>query len=631
MLFNGAPDAILIADPDGIILEANQASQKLFNYSESEIETLNIKNLFHEQSFSTIQKGLSESTENNPRKYLELNAIQAHKKQIPVDVSITKIQIETQILTQLIVRDISDHKEKDDILYNLTSRLELSLDAGKIGCWSYNLNTDTLVWDSRMFEIYGVDQQKFTGRIKDFLELVHPEDRQLLLSPDAHKVNRKIIFRIIQPNGSQRYVKDMSKPMHNNLNQEVLVGINYDITDRVEYEGNLERANRELEQAKRLKDKFLANMSHEFRTPLNAISGFTELLQKDVYGELTPRQEATLKRIEKSANNLLILINDILDYAKIESGQMDLAKEKINIDELLAEIFTSMEVLAKEKHINMEYKVNSNSPIIYSDFKRLRQIMLNLIDNAIKFTPLDGLVLCQVSSIVIDNHEHIKFSVVDSGPGIPEFQFPLLFKPFTQLDNPLTRNTGGTGLGLAIVKQLVEKQGGIIEFESTVGKGSKFHVILPVRPISISIETKNIFQDAEIIRLNSQNKSTIKRILVVDDNEMNMMLMVDYLGSLGYECIEAKNGLEALQIALKENPDLILMDIQMPVMNGLEATKKIREIPQFNRTPIIAVTSFAMADDYERCIQAGANDYLSKPVPLKLLKQTISKYFDAKM
>jgi PAS domain S-box-containing protein len=388
----------------------------------------------------------------------------------------------------------------------------------------------------------------------------------------------------------------------------------------------LNQTNLELEHANRTKDEFLATMSHELRTPLNSVLGLAESLLEQRRDPLSDYQQKSLQIIESSGRHLLELINDILDLSKIEAGKFDYYPQPVSVDELCRASLTFVKEQATRKFITITYTEETAVSKIYADPRRLKQILVNLLTNAVKFTLNHGQVDLQVRADA--EQGRVQFSVSDNGIGIALEDLKQLFIPFAQVDSSLTREYEGTGLGLALVQKLTDLHGGSVDVESEVGKGSRFTINLPWRNDMEVIELPRkplIGNSKQAEKSNVPSKALPKRgiVLLADDNMANILTIGDYLESHGYEVIIAQDGLKAIEKAQTTHPDIILLDIQMPVMNGLEAMAHLRANARYADIPIIALTALAMPGDRERCLLAGASEYMSKPVSLKTLKQTI--------
>ncbi|MEK8015552.1 MAG: response regulator [Candidatus Parabeggiatoa sp.] len=393
------------------------------------------------------------------------------------------------------------------------------------------------------------------------------------------------------------------------------------LTQRVEERtAELKTVNAELAYASCLKDEFLANMSHELRTPLNTILGGAEILQEQVFGSLNEQQEKTVRRIEKSGKQLLILITDILDLSKIAARQLELFVDNVSVDAVCQSSLQYVQEAAKNKQIKLSYSFDYAINTLKADRVRLKQILINLLINAIKFTPEGGVV--ELAAQGIPEEGVLELIVSDTGIGIAKEDFPKLFKPFRQLDGKLNRQYEGTGLGLSLVLSLTDMHGGSVSMSSKIGQGSCFTVTLPwLEETTEGSQEKRDDEKRDDVKTGDRHTTSL--ILVVDDHQKTIEMLFDYLVAKGYHVISASDGAEAIAQAQSDSPDLILMDIQMSGMDGLEAIKRIRADPKQASTPIIALTALVIPGNKERCLAAGANDYLSKPINLKQLKQKI--------
>ncbi len=428
------------------------------------------------------------------------------------------------------------------------------------------------------------------------------------------------------------------------LSSEAAVIVARDVSDRQAYETQLQKTNTELRRATRLKDEFLANMSHELRTPLNAILGMTEGLLDNAFGPLSERQRYSLKTIERSGRHLLDLINDILDLSKIEAGKMELELTSVTVRNLCDTSLTLMRQIAHKKQIHLALEIPSHLAdlTLTVDDRRLRQVLLNLLSNAIKFTPNGGNVTLTVTLTPSPHPEAspatLDFTVSDTGIGIAPENIDQLFQTFVQIDSQLNRQYEGTGLGLALVKRLTEMHGGVVTVTSTPNQGSCFTVKLPFSPslhkatssrqgVSSAESTgNNQLQDVgtTALHVTSAGATATPLVLLVEDNEANRYSIGGYLEAKGYQLAFANDGYEAIAQVQTLNPDIILMDVQMPGMDGLEATQRIRSLPHCATIPILALTALAMPEDRDRCLAAGASEYLAKPVKLKELVTIIN-------
>ena len=612
------------------------------------------------QHWSDVVNWLPEEIPNAAKRLLsmlqgEQDFCQSEMRFIHPDGSLRTIQVSEHpvrneagelLAIEGIVEDISDRKKAELQLQKTTTRLALALNSGAIGCWEWDIQQNLLVWDDRMFELYGCLKETNSHLPYEiWANAVHPDDRNsaetLLQQAVLGQTEYDYEFRVIHPDRSIHFIKAYGKIKRDTQgNAQSMIGVNFDVNDRKQAEIQLQLANQELLRATKLKDEFLANMSHELRTPLNAILGLSESLKEEILGALNETQLKAISTVDSSGEHLLSLINDILDLSKISSGMMELDIASVSVKKVCDSslVFVKQQAFQKKIQLHSHIPPLINNVNINVDERRIKQVLINLLTNAVKFTPYEGNINLLVAigsgdtwqgeatipqQLRDKNSPTILFQVVDTGIGISAKDLQMLFQPFVQVDSALNRQYEGTGLGLALVKQIVELHGGQVMAESEVGQGSSFTVALPCEMSSFnaiaSTPTSTTSSSPDIISDNAP------LILLAEDNEANIQTFNSYLTAINYRIIIARNGIEAIAQAKENLPDLILMDIQMPRMDGLEATKQIRLDPNLINTPIIALTALAMEGDREKCLEAGANDYLSKPVKLRQLNLLIQQ------
>jgi PAS domain S-box-containing protein len=498
---------------------------------------------------------------------------------------------------------------------------------------------DTIYVSPQIESILGYSSDEWVADPQFWQTRLHPDDRDTVLNvvaeSDLTGNPSTMEFRMLALDGHVVWFHDQTMLIRDERGQPLYwQGIKIDITKHKQAEEEILKLNMELEQrvqtrtmelerALRAKDEFLASMSHELRTPLNAILGLSESLSERAAGPLNEKQERYVKTITESGHHLLSLINDILDLARIEAGQIVLNVAEVDLKQVCQASLRMVNELAVRKQQHVTLEVDDAIGSIWVDERRLKQILVNLLSNAVKFTPEDGRLGLSVRG---DQQEkRVMFTVWDDGIGIHQSDLARLFRPFVQLDSSLAREAPGTGLGLALVAQMVRLHGGSVNVESQPGEGSRFTVTLPWEPALATDADLRMRSTGKFRAIRPEAKDRPILLLIEDTREATVML-TDYLQLAGYQVLSARDALTGMDLAKRTRPDLILMDVQLPGVDGLEATRRLRADPDFRTIPIIALTALAMPGDRERCLAAGATDYVTKPVSLKKLAVLIEDY-----
>ena len=760
-LYNNAPCGYHSLDEQGRLLRINDTNLRWLGYERQEVIGRHIDEFLTPEGKRTFAVVFPRFKQTGSIKDLDCAFFTKDGQPFPVLVSAVAVQDEqgNYLCSRTTAFDMRDRKQVELALQESEEKFRQLAENIAGVFWMRDLAGNLLYISPAYETLWQQSPDYLRENPNSWLESIHPDD----LARIQRKLRQNLAFdeeyRVILPDGRLRWIHDRGFEVRDaEGNVYRFAGIAEDVTEQKKAAQKLQATNEqlilsnaELARATRLKDEFLANMSHELRTPLNAILGMTEGLQEQVFGPITPEQHKSIATIERSGRHLLALINDILDLAKIESGKLVLQRTAVTASYLCDSSLTFVRQQATQKEIRLITRISPNLPDLVVDELRIRQVLINLLNNAVKFTPNGGQITLTVKTHRDDHGPWMTFAIADSGIGIAPESIGQLFKPFTQIDSSLTRQHAGTGLGLALVKQLVDLHGGTVAVGSTLGQGSCFTVSLPcpggepgateadpsapAQPIptgakvliiedmptaaaqvSRYLEELNLIpttctlgeqaltlaqrdQPALIIldlmlpdlsgsevltRLKTNprtqtipvlitsvldersqglalgafdylvkpiSRDTLYRVLarlgplpaalgppappppppaeplvlLAEDNPANVATLSSYLGHRGFRLVVANNGQEALDHCASQSFDLILMDVQMPVLDGLSAIRQLRDTPATATVPIIALTALAMAHDRENCIAAGANDYLTKPVRLKSLVDAMQR------
>jgi signal transduction histidine kinase/DNA-binding response OmpR family regulator len=533
-----------------------------------------------------------------------------------------------KIITTILRASIAE-REKEKAVQALKiseARLAEAQRIAKIGSWEIDVSSGTVYWSDETYIIFEQSKEAFVPTLGNYAKFIDPTEIDICKSELARALqgnNINIDLTIYVPSGSKSInVQGYAVQNDNNTDLKVF-GTIQDITERKRTELELLNARKLAENSLNVKELFLANMSHEIRTPMNAVIGFTQLLYET---PLSNEQKGFVDAIRFSGDNLLVIINDILDLSKIQSGKMKFEKIEFDLIRLLKSVNTALTSKAESKGLRLNLDLDQDVPtFIIGDPVRLNQILTNLINNAVKFTER-GYVALQVH-VKEQNDESVSiaFNVKDTGIGIPTDKQGHVFESFVQGSNETSRKYGGTGLGLTIVKNLIELQGGTITLNSSVGIGSTFTVTLTFE--KASNDNMHGKEEVDFFGMESLQDLENATILVVEDNHVNQLLVKRVLDKTGCHVDIVSNGLESITSIKTGKYDLVLMDLQMPEMDGYAATKYIRtNLPApLCDIPIIAMTAHALTSEIDRCIAIGMNDYISKPFKQEVLFSKIAK------
>ncbi len=607
-------DAIISKSLDGIITSWNEAAEKMFGYSSAEAVGQHISIIIpperQDEEFIILGKVKS------GQRIDHFETVRRRKDGSYIDISLTVSPIKNSagivVGASKVARDIRDIKNVEKLSAHLAAIVSSSDDA----IISKNLDGIIQTWNASAERIFGYTAEEAIGQ---HISLLIPPEK---LDEEYGILGKIRVGERVDHFQTQRRTKtgnlvDVSltvSPIHDRKGNVIGASkVARNVTEQ-------KRTETALREASRRKDEFIANISHELRTPMNAVIGLSHLL--GLSESLTPKEQQFVATLRHSADNLLTLINNLLDFSKLETGAMELEEIEFDLSETIDKAVSLQKMRAEQKGLALRVSYESSLRKHYiGDRLRLQQIVTNLIDNAIKFTE-QGEVSVTIAGIgQPDDRTLLTLQVSDTGIGIPEDKCAVIFDKFIQADTSMTRKYGGSGLGLSICKAFAQEMGGSISVESRVGLGTTF---------TVSVSLENSDRDA-VIEADTPAPSLRKNVLVVDDYEPNLLVVTALLDRFGYDYDIARNGVEALRRFQKGKYDIVLMDVQMQDMDGFESTRRIRTYEQDRnelRTPVIAMTAHVLETDKYKCMEAGMDDFIPKPFNPSMLEKKLTEFLD---
>lgn len=629
LLSENSRDLVCLYDADGNYLYVSNAIEEMLGYEPSELIGVSATTIVHHEDLQKVQS-MGQLVAMKQKSNITVQHRLTHRDGdfIWVETSIKAItDSEGQVIKfQSSSRDITERRLSEEALRKSEKKYRDLIKYSQAYMCTHNLQGVILSVNPYLVEMLGYKEEEIIGKeMKHFFPLMHRQNFPEYLKQFEDQTVVKGVMSVMRKDKEERFLNYQNYKVCEEGEEPYVIGFAQDVTDRIQTERELKSAKEAAEESARVKENFLANMSHEIRTPLNGILGMSGLLHKT---QLDETQLNYLKIINQSADNLLVVINDILDVAKIEAGKLELESIPFNIQDTVQAAYQALKYKAEEKEIALQLgTLDLPHTLLQGDPYRLNQILLNLLNNAIKFTEEGSVTLHAKTLEETPSTLTIEFSIVDTGIGVPAIKKDLIFEGFTQAYSSITRKYGGTGLGLSICKNLVERQGGDIWVEDNPVGGSIFRFMLTY-PKSEVEQLPNV----EAAEIDYSSLGPVK-VLLAEDNEVNVFLAQSIMEEWGFRLDVAYNGLEAVEMVRQSDYDIVLMDIQMPELSGIDATMQIRTMsdPRKASVPIIALTANALKGDAEKYLSVGMNDYLSKPFEAEVLFSKIASLVPAKM
>jgi two-component system CheB/CheR fusion protein len=526
-------------------------------------------------------------------------------------LSAERLEIGGEPCALTVIENITERERAEATLRENEERLRLALEAGQVGTWDWDVVGNRVTWSETIYRFHGLKPGEFGGRVEDFADIVHPEDRERVNAAISAALEGKesysIEMRVVWPDGTVRWIATNGNVIFDPEGQPVrMLGATVDITDS-------KLAEEALREADRRKDEFLAMLAHELRNPLAPIRNAVQLLRR--LGPSEPEIQWTREVIERQVEHLVRLVDDLLDVSRITQGKITLQKEKVDLITIIGRALeTSRPLIDSRKH-RLTVSLPEQPLRLEGDTTRLTQVVSNLLNNAAKFTPEGG----QIWLVAEAQNGQVVLRVRDTGVGIPEDLLPQVFDLFRQADRSLDRSQGGLGIGLTLVRRLLEMHGGTVEvYSDGPGCGSEFVVRLPA-----FAEPGQALEDASAVESDMENSARY-RVLVVDDNVDSAESIALLFELNGHHVRMAHDGPAALEIAYSFHPQVIVLDIGLPGMDGYEVARRLRSEAQMQSVNLIALTGYGQSEDRQRSIAAGFNHHLVKPVDPEVLQTLIA-------